>query len=269
MTKLAKNILYRGYVYFILLLTYVPLVFALIFSFNSTSKRGNLSFSWNNFTTEAWTTFFEQSRDQALLNSFIIAFVVALITIPLSLITVFALWKQKNKTYENIVRVSYNVPYINPEVVTAIGLVLSYGLLFGLLNVSSEGIFRAILGHVVISLPYCITVMYPASEKFNKNLFEASQDLGYSKLKSWFKVYIPHMIPTIIFSFIITIFFSFDDFIITRLVSNASTLGTKLYETSFRSWGLVVGGSLMVITLSGSLVYILIIKWGLKWKQKK
>ncbi|UUD36728.1 spermidine/putrescine ABC transporter membrane protein [Mycoplasmopsis californica] len=267
MSKL-RDILYRSYVYVILFVTYIPLIFALIFSFNSTSKRGNLSFSWNQFSTDGWISFFTQSRDQALVNSFIIAFAVSVITIPLALVTVYALWKQKNKTYGHIVKATYNVPFINPEVVTAIGLILAYGMLFGTLKVTSEGIFRAILGHVVIALPYCITVMYPASEKFNKNLFEASQDLGYSKLRSWFKVYLFHMLPTIIFSFIITVFFSFDDFIITRLVSNTSTLGTKLYETSFRSWGLVVGGSLMIITLVGSLIYIAVMKWGVKWKQK-
>ncbi|SYV93370.1 Uncharacterised protein, partial [Mycoplasmopsis synoviae] len=34
-------------------------------------------------------------------------------------------------------------------------------------------------------IPYGISLSLPRSYKFNNNLFEASQDLGYSKLRSW------------------------------------------------------------------------------------
>lgn len=257
----------RSYVYLILLITYTPLFFALIFSFNRTSSRGFLSFSWNGFTNKAWLEFFGESRDLALLNSIIISICVALITVSLSLLTVFALWRQHNKSYENITKATYNIPLINPDNITAIGLVLVYTLLFGSLSASSEGLFRAILSHSVIALPYGITLMYPASEKFNKNLFEASQDLGYSKTHTWFKTYFVHMIPSSIFVIVVSIFLSFDDFIITRLVSNTSTLGTKLYEGAFRSWGLVVGGALMIITLIGTGVYVFIKRKELQWKK--
>lgn len=254
MSKISKFIR-NSFIIFILVLTYIPLTFALIFSFNKPTEKKYVPTVWNGFSTENWREFFSESRDIALINSIIIAISVILIVIPLSLMTVFALWRQKNKIPETVVKSTYNIPLINPEVITAISLVITFSAMGITLSYNSEGMLRAIFGHVIISLPYCISIMYPASEKFNKNIFEASQDLGYSKLRSWFKLYLPHMIPSIIFASTISAFFSFDDFIVTRLLSNTSTLGTKLYEGVFRSWGLVVGAALMMMTLIGSVIF--------------
>ncbi|MDJ1647490.1 ABC transporter permease [Mycoplasma phocimorsus] len=257
MSKINKTFR-NSFIILILVLTYIPLIFALIFSFNKPTDKGYVPTSWNGFTISNWTTFFNESRDIALINSVIIAISVILIVIPLSLITVFALWRQKNKLPETVVKTTYNIPLINPEVITAISLIITFSAMGITLSYKSEGMLRAIFGHVIISLPYCISIMYPASEKFNKNQFEASQDLGYSKIRSWFKLYLTHMIPSIIFSSTISIFFSFDDFIVTRLLSNTSTLGTKLYEGVFRTWGLVVGATLMIITLIGSVIFTIV-----------
>ena len=43
------------------------------------------------------------------------------------------------------------------------------------------------------------------------------------------------MMPSIIFSIVVTFVFSFDDFIITTITANADTVGTMLYQGQFRS----------------------------------
>ncbi|WP_027120895.1 ABC transporter permease [Mycoplasmopsis lipofaciens] len=246
----------RSYIYIILFVTYIPLAFALIFSFNKPSDKGILSFFWNGATTDAWTTFLDEGRGIALINSFIIAFSTAILVISISLLTVFAMWRQKNKKYGSIVKAVNNIPLINPDNITAIGLVLVFGILFGTLANSNEGMLRGIVGHTIMALPYGITLMYPRSEKFNSSLFEASQDLGYSKVKSWFKTYFIYMIPSIIFAGMITTFLSLDDFIILKTTTNTSTLGTKLYEGHFKAWGLVVGAAFLFITIIGNAIYV-------------
>lgn len=263
-----KEILKGSYIYFILTLTYIPLVFAGIFSFNKPTEKGYLNTVWNKFSTTAWKGFFNDGRGIALINSIIIAFFVSIIVISISLITVYGMWKQKNKVYGKIIKGVNNIPLINPDNITAIGLFLVFGLFFGTLSFSKEGIVRAIVGHSVMVLPYGITLMYPRSSKFNISLLEASQDLGYSKFRSWFKTYFVYMIPSIIFVALVSIFFSFDDFIIMRTVSNASTLGTKLYEGTFKPWGLVVGASLLMITLAGNFTYVLIKVFRIKKGEK-
>lgn len=107
-------------------------------------------------------------------------------------------------------------------------------------------------------IPYGISLSLPRSYKFNNNLFEASQDLGYSKLRSWFKTYFVYMLPSILMTFVVSFVFSIDDFIIARTVSNTSTLGTKLYEGAFQAWGLILGSIVLIITLVGNVIYTII-----------
>ncbi|MGY5139575.1 ABC transporter permease [Mycoplasmopsis gallinarum] len=246
----------QTYIYFILIIVYIPLVFATIFSFNKESDRGFLSTSWNAFSIEAWKTFGDGGRLDALVNSVIIAIFTALFVVSISLVTVFAMWRQRNKKYGNIVRSVNNIPLINPDNITAIGLVLVFSILFGALANTKEGMVRGIVGHTVMALPYGITLMYPRSEKFNASLFEASQDLGYSKLRSWFKTYFIYMIPSIIFVSVVAAFLSFDDFIILSTTTNVSTLGTKLYAGQFRAWGLVVGAFLLFVIFLANIIYV-------------
>ncbi|AIA29291.1 spermidine/putrescine ABC transporter permease protein [Mycoplasmopsis californica] len=251
-----KEFLRHSYIYIILALTYIPLVFAVIFSFNKPSDKGYLSTKWNSFDTSSWTEFFKEGRDVALINSIIIAFCTSILVISISLLTVFALWRQKNRTYERATKAVNNIPVINPDNITAIGLVLVFTSFHLTLSFMDEGLLRGIVGHTVMALPYGVTLMYPRSEKFERSQYEASQDLGYSKLQSWFKTYLVYMMATIIFVGLVATFLSFDDFIILKTLTNTSTLGTKLYEGNFRGWGLVVGSTILFATLIGNAIYV-------------
>lgn len=244
------------YIHLILACVYIPLFFVVVYSFNKPTDKGFISTTWNGKTFEHWSTFFEEGRLNALVNSLIIAGSVSVIVITISLITVFGMWRQRNKKLNQAIMSINNIPLINPDNITAIGLVLVFGILFGVLGSYSEGIWRGIVGQTIMALPYGITIMLPRSEKFNGNQFEAAQDLGYGKVRSWFKTYFIYMLPSIIFAGLVAAFLSFDDFIILRTVSNTSTLGTKLYEGQFKGWGLVVGAGILVFVLIGNIAYI-------------
>ncbi|WP_027121071.1 ABC transporter permease [Mycoplasma leonicaptivi] len=245
----------KSYIYIILTFVYIPLIFGVVFSFNAPTPKGEFNPTWTQATTNNWKTLFSNGRDLSLVNTLLVAIVVSFLVVSLSLITVYTLYRQKNKSLRTITTATSNIPLINPDNITAIGLVLVFGLLFGLVNVDEEGFIRVIVGHTIMTLPYGISLMLPRSDKFNNNLFEASQDLGYSKIKSWFKTYLIHMIPAIIMVSIVSIVFSFDDFIITRTVSNTSTLATKLYEGAFAPWALVLGSIILFIVIFGNIIY--------------
>lgn len=253
-----KTILRSSYIYVILLAVYIPLFFGLVFSFNQETPKGEFNTTWTKGTFENWRNLFDFGRDASAVNSFLLAFTVGFINVFLSLITVYALYRQKNKLAKPAVLSNSNIPLVNPDNITAIGLVLVFGLFFGITATDSEGFFRVIIGHVVMVIPYGISLSLPRSYKFNNNLFEASQDLGYSKLRSWFKTYFVYMLPSILMTFVVSFVFSIDDFIIARTVSNTSTLGTKLYEGAFQAWGLILGSIVLIITLVGNVIYTII-----------
>ncbi|BAP39411.1 ABC transporter permease [Metamycoplasma canadense] len=255
-----KNFLKYSYVFIVLALLYVPIIFGTIYSFNSPSDKGIFSVTtWNRTSFEAYTELFSKSHALAFVNSFLLGLSTSVLVIIISLLTVFALWRQKNKIPRSFVQTTSNVPMINPDVITGLTLAIVLNFLFfGTLKATNEGFFRSIIGHTVMCLPYGILIMLPKSDKFSKNIFEASQDLGYSKFKTWFKTYFVYMLGSIGFTFVMTMTLSFDDFIITRIVSNTETLGTQLYEGQFQAWSLAIGAISLLIVIFGNTLYILL-----------
>ncbi len=239
------------YVLIILVIFYIPLFFAAVFSFNATSDKGFITFThWNGFTWEAYQNLFSNKVVAAFMSSLLLGTLTSFIVIVFSLLTVFSIWKQKSKTIKVAKNVSTNISIINPDVIIGISLALFFSISFGVLSSDSEGFFRAVIGHVVMILPYGILIMYPKSEKFNKSIFEASYDLGYPKVKTWFKTYFIYMLPSISFTLIVSMVLSFDDFIITSITSNSETIGTELYQGRFQSWALAIGSILLVSVIA-------------------
>ncbi|MGC7155661.1 ABC transporter permease [Metamycoplasma hominis] len=255
-----KRFLKYSYVLIILACLYIPIIFGTIYSFNAPSDKGIFSVtSWNRTSYEAYVELFSKSHWLAFVNSFLLGISTSIFVILLSLMTVFALWRHKNKTVRAYVQSTSNIPLINPDVITGLTLAIVLNLIFfTTLKATNEGFFRAIISHTVMTLPYGILIMLPKSDKFSKNIFEASQDLGYSKFKTWFKTYFVYMLGSIGFTFVITMTLSFDDFIITRIVSNTETLGTQLYEGQFQAWSLAIGGISLLVVLMANTIYVAI-----------
>ncbi len=250
MNNKIKEFLKSFYISIILLVFYIPLFFATIFSFNQTSNKGFITFThWNGFTWEAYKNLFSNQVIEAFMNSLLLGSIVCLMVITISLLTVFSIWKQKNKTIKIIKNTAANISLVNPDIIIGISLALFFSMSFGILSSESEGFFRAVIGHVVMILPYGILIMYPKSEKFNKSMFEASYDLGYPKVLTWFKTYFIYMLPSVSFTLIVSIVLSFDDFIITTITSNSTTIGTELYQGRFQSWALAIGSVLLLTTI--------------------
>ncbi|SJZ40947.1 ABC transporter permease [Mycoplasmopsis verecunda] len=254
------SFLRQSYIYIILSIVYIPLFFGAIFTFNQATPKGLFNTTWTQGTVDNWLHLFDNNRLSALVNSVLLALIVSVIVCSLSLVTVYALYRQKSKTVKTFVSSSSNIPLINPDNITAIGLVLVFSAFIGVIQTENEGFGRVIVAHSIMALPYGISLMLPRSEKFNNNLFEASMDLGYSKIRSWFKTYFVYMIPSIIMAAVVSSVLSFDDFIIARTVSNTPTLGTKLYEGSFEPWGLVLGTIILFITIVSNIIYTLVKK---------
>lgn len=252
-----KTILRNSYIFIILAIVYIPLFFSAVFSFNEPSAKDNLSFTtWNTTSGQNWEDLFtDNTVTNAMLNSLIMGLFVSIFVVAISLMTCYALWRQRRKYYKGIVDGVSNIPLINPDIVTAIGLALTFGIFFGALSADSDGMWRAIISHTVVIVPYGITLMYPRSEKFSASMIEASKDLGFGPFRTWWKTYFRFMLPMVFVTIVVTLTLSFDDFIITRTVSNTSTIGTKLYEGKFQGWALALGTILLFVSLSGSIGY--------------
>ncbi|UWV77753.1 hypothetical protein NW070_02470 [Mycoplasmopsis cynos] len=70
-------------------------------------------------TSENWKSLFNSGRDLSLINTLILGIVVSGLVIILSLITVYAVYRQKNKLLKTTLTATSNIPLINPDNITA------------------------------------------------------------------------------------------------------------------------------------------------------
>ena len=254
MSKLM-NIGKKSYIFILLALFYIPLMIAVIFSFNKSPRKGEMSSQFTPEGNGGWDSLLNNTDiARGAFASTFIAIIVAIFVVAISLLTVFGLWRSRSKVAKGYVNGTSNIPLINPDVITAVSLTLLFTAMFGTLKFGDEGIERAIIGHITMILPFGITIMYPRSEKFQASQFEASKDLGYGPVRTWFKTYFRYMLGTLFAVFVVSIALSFDDFIITKTTSRINTLGTELYSVEkIKPWIFALGTTVLAVTLTTSI----------------
>jgi spermidine/putrescine transport system permease protein len=100
-------------------------------------------------------------------------------------------------------------PLVLPEIIVAVSLLLVL-LQLGL----SLSLFTVVLGHVLICVPYSVTVLISGFEGFDPSLEEASADLGESAFGTFRRVTLPMVAPAIISSLLVSFTISLDEFIV-------------------------------------------------------
>lgn len=242
-------IIKRFYIFFILALIYIPLIVIILLSFNGQTNKGNIIMNFSIPTMENYLILFKNNEFlNALFNSLIISIIVVPISVIIATITCFGIWKSKIKYAYPIISVS-KISIATPEPITAISLSLLFittiiplGLDFGM--------FTICLAHITFCTPYAIISIYPKMQKMPKNLVWASYDLGYSKIKTFFKIIVPYLLPSLFSACAITLAMSLDDFIITNLINGSyQTLSTAIYSTrkGIKAW-VITFGSIVILT---------------------
>jgi spermidine/putrescine transport system permease protein len=143
-------------------------------------------------------------------------------------------------------------PLVLPEIIIAISLLLVL-MQLGL----GLSLFTVVLGHVLICLPYSITVLISGFEGFDPSYEEASSDLGETALGTLRRVTLPMMTPAIIASLLVSFTISLDEFMIAFFLSGTDpTLPIYIWgQLRFASKlpGVLALGTLMLI---GSLLLL-------------
>lgn len=109
-------------------------------------------------------------------------------------------------------------PLVLPEIIIAISMLLIL-LSLGL----SLSLFTVVLGHVLICIPYSITVLVSGFEGFDRSLEEASADLGETAFGTFRRVTLPMVAPAIISSLLVSFTISLDEFIMAFFLAGTET----------------------------------------------
>lgn len=257
----VANFFKRFYVFIVLAIIYIPLIFIVCISFNGQTDRGNINLNFGCPDTVNYLMLFENNEFiNGLLNSILLSVVATPVCVILGVITCFGIWNS-NKKHQGFIMMTTRLSLVNPEVITGISLSLLFASTIIPLG-ASFGFVTVLLAHISFCTPYAIIAIYPRMAKMNNNLILASYDLGYSKIKTFFKVVIPYLFPAILSAVAIVLAMSLDDFIITNLVNGSfQTIGTAIYSTrkGIKAW-VVTFGAIIILATFVVMFFVAILK---------
>ncbi|AUM62388.1 spermidine/putrescine ABC transporter permease/substrate-binding protein [Spiroplasma monobiae] len=242
-----KKFIKSSYFLIMMLFIYVPIAVMILFSFNS----GNSTSSWSGFSLEWYSKLITNSPFmKSITVSLFVAMVSTIISLIIGMMAVVGLTKIRKRTADNWVRIA-NIPLVNADVITAVGLML----IFVLAGVKF-GIVTLIAAHVSFNVPYVIITVLPFMNRIDKNVLEASKDLGGNQRQTFYKVVLPILTPCIITAAAICFAMSFDDFIISYFTGGGQTnVSTFIYTAKRMQPYINAFGTLLV----ASIVFIILV----------
>ena len=208
--KRKNTIFSKLYVVLCLAFFYLPIFVTMIFSFNSSkslTRFTGFSLRWYGELIN------NMEISKAVYVSVTVAILATIISTVLGTITAIGLSKSR-KVLKELVLTINNFPILNPEIVTAIGLML----LFSSLGMT-KGYLTMLLAHIAFCTPYVITSVYPKVRNLDPNLANAAMDLGATPYQALTKVIVPMIKEGIFAGALLAFTMSFDDFVISYFVS--------------------------------------------------
>ena len=247
---------------------YLPILYMIVFSFNA----GKSLTSFSGFSLR-WYRHMLESREmmEALYPTFGVALLATAISTVVGTISAIGLSKSR-KIVRDVVEQVNNLPLMNPEIVTAIGMML----LFITFRVE-KGYMTMLLAHIAFCIPYVMLSVMPKIRSLDPNLADAAMDLGATPWMALTKVIVPQIMPGIVSGALIAFTMSVDDFIISYFVTGqgVKNLSIMVYTMSKRvnpsinAISTLVVVIITIVLLAINLVPVLIAKREKKGKSSK
>lgn len=206
---------------------YLPIFYIILFSFNSSrslTKFDGFSLRWYE------KMFSSHTMMEAVLYTVVIAVIATIISTIVGTLAAIGLSRSR-RVLRNVVEQVNNLPIMNPEIVTAIGLLMFFSAL-GI----SKGFTTLLLAHIMFCTPYVILSVSPKLRSLDPNLADAALDLGATPFQALMKVVVPQIMPGIVSGALIAFTMSFDDFIISYFVTGngVNNISILVYTMSKR-----------------------------------
>ena len=210
------------YVAGITIITYIPILLTVIYSFN----ESKLSTVWTGFSLKWYEELFrDREIREALVNSLILAGLSCFCAVIIGTTGALGMHRRKSKINDAVASVSM-IPIMIPEIILGMVFlsVFSFmGLPFGMLTL--------VIAHTTFCIPYIYSMVKARLTGMDKALEEAAKDLGASPMRVFFDITLPLIMPAILSGCMLAFAMSFDDVVISIFVTGptVNTLPIKIY----------------------------------------
>jgi len=257
--RFAQNQLGRLWLLMVYVFLYIPLLFLMVFSFNSTRQDGvftGFSLRWY----EALLT------DSRLVDGFFLSLKVALLAGTLSVLlgtfAAFVLVRYLRFTGRTLFYGLVNAPLVMPEVVTGLSLLLLMVFVQRVIGWPERGFITIVAGHTLLGMAYATVVIQSRLSEVDRSIEEAAMDLGCGPMQVFFLVTLPSIAPALISSWLLSFTLSFDDVVISEFLSGpgVTTLPQVIFSYARRGVNpsIYAAATLLIAAVSmGIVVYSL------------
>ena len=210
-----------------MLFFYLPILYIIIFSFNdsrSLTKFSGFSLRWYE------KMFADSTMMEAVLYTIIIAVIATVVATVVGTITAIGLSKSRKVVQKMVERIN-DLPVMNPDIVTAISLLMFFSVL-----TVKKGFGTLLIAHIMFCIPYVMLSVTPKLRSLDPNLIDAAMDLGATPFQALTKVIVPQIKPGIISGALIAFTMSFDDFVISYFTTGngVNNISILVYTMSKR-----------------------------------
>mgnify|MGYP003157346416 CR=1 FL=1 len=202
------------YVAVITVLTYIPILLTVVYSFNASK----LTSVWEGFSLKWYRELFrDRDLGEALINSLILAVLSCAFAVLIGTSGALGMSRRKRKLDDAVAYVS-TLPIMIPEII--LGMV--FLSVFSLMGLPFGTTF---------CVPYVFTMVRARLVGMDRSLEEAALDLGATKWQVFRDVILPQILPAILSGVLLAFAMSFDDVVISIFVTGpkVNTLPVKIY----------------------------------------
>ncbi|MEG0178553.1 MAG: carbohydrate ABC transporter permease [Oscillospiraceae bacterium] len=247
LVRFIKSIGKHIAIYFCLAVTFFPFLWMILASLQSQNDIMNSAKGLFNFvpSMKNYLTVFQQySFVTPILNSAFVAIAATICALMLGLPAAYAIARFRMNKMGMIVLVVRMIPgitFLVPwfTIFTKIGLIDTYTSL--------------VLSHMLVALPFIVWIMVPFFESLPRELEEAAWVDGSSQVGAFFFIVLKLSMPGILTASLLSIIFSWNNFMFSLVLSGSKTITLPIAIFSFVSYASVDWGGLMaaavVITL--------------------
>lgn len=261
--KKSKGTILKIILGLVLLFLYLPIVYTIVFSFNSSKSLS----VFKGFSLKWYEKMFNNGEIMdAIFYTIIVAVLTTVISTVVGTITAIGMSKSKKVIRKSIEQIN-DFPIMNPEIVTAIGLLMFFSAV-----AIRKGFVTMLLAHIMFCIPYVILSIMPKLRSLDPNLIDAALDLGATPIQALTKVVVSQITSGIVAGALIAFTMSFDDFVISYFVTGngVNNISIMVYTMSKRVNPTINAiSTLIIVIITVALLLLNIIPFIKERKRKK
>jgi putrescine transport system permease protein len=245
---------------------YLPILLLVVFSFNE-SRLGTV---WTGFSLK-W--YFALMEDASMLAaawvSLKIAFFAASLAVALGTIAALVMTRFRAFRGKTLFGALITAPLVMPEVVTGLSLLLMFVTVFGPLGLSPKGLGSILIAHVTFTMAFVTVVLSSRLAELDRSLEEAAMDLGANRVKVFFVITLPIIMPALLSGWLLAFTLSLDDVVISSFVAgpDSTTLPMKVFSSVRLGLNPKINAlaTLLVVVASSAAL----VGWWAGWREEK